>query len=158
MTVITAKMKILPYSIEYMKSIKNKAKSYEDMIVWQKAMDLTEEIYRQALSFPGKDSMGITEKLKLAAVSVPDNIAEGSLRKNEIEFSPFLNEALKELANVRRQVSLAHKMEYLSDVKSDYIRKKSREIGDMLEDLRIILIRKVGPTLDTSPQKNPAGY
>jgi four helix bundle protein len=51
--------------------------SYRDLIAWQKAMDLVEEIYKTTRGFPRDEICGLTSQLRRALVSVPNNIAEG---------------------------------------------------------------------------------
>ncbi len=55
-------------------------KSYKDLIVWQKAMDLAEMVYQLTMSFPKEEMYGLTNQLRRAAVSIPSNIAEGQAR------------------------------------------------------------------------------
>ena len=50
-------------------------KSYRDLLVWQKAMDLTVETYRFSSSFPRSEVYGLTSQLRRAGVSVPSNVA-----------------------------------------------------------------------------------
>ena len=52
-------------------------RSYQDLIVWQKAMDLVEAIYTATRTFPREELYGLTSQLRRAAVSIPSNIAEG---------------------------------------------------------------------------------
>jgi four helix bundle protein len=52
-------------------------RSYQDLIAWQKAMDLVTEIYRLSHKFPREEIFALTSQLRRAAVSVPSNIAEG---------------------------------------------------------------------------------
>ncbi len=52
-------------------------KRYTDLIVWQKAMDLVEIVYRDIEDFPKEELYGLTAQMRRAAVSVPSNIAEG---------------------------------------------------------------------------------
>jgi four helix bundle protein len=55
-------------------------KSYRDLIVWQKAMDLVEGVYKKTKGFPREELYGLTSQLRRAVVSVPSNIAEGQGR------------------------------------------------------------------------------
>lgn len=53
-----------------------KVKNYQELIVWQKAMDLVEEVYTASRSFPREEIYGLTSQLRRAAVSIPSNVAE----------------------------------------------------------------------------------
>jgi four helix bundle protein len=52
-------------------------RSYQDLVAWQKAMDLVTKIYRVSHKFPREEIFALTSQLRRAAVSVPSNIAEG---------------------------------------------------------------------------------
>lgn len=64
-------------------------KSYKDLIVWQKAMELAKEIYRLTSLFPKSETYGIISQMRRAAVSVPSNIAEGFGRNYKTEYKQF---------------------------------------------------------------------
>jgi hypothetical protein len=55
-------------------------KSYQNLIAWQKAIDLCEAIYKASSAFPPQELYGLTSQIRRAAVSVPSNIAEGAGR------------------------------------------------------------------------------
>ena len=57
-------------------------KSYRDLLVWQKAMDLVEESYSVASQLPKTETFGLVSQIQRAAVSVPANIAEGHGRQH----------------------------------------------------------------------------
>ncbi len=52
-------------------------RSYKDLTVWQKSMDLVEEVYRVSQLFPSEERFGLTNQVRRSAVSIPANIAEG---------------------------------------------------------------------------------
>jgi four helix bundle protein len=54
---------------------------YRDLIVWQKAMDLVDQIYNLSGEFPRDENFGLTSQIRRCAVSIPSNIAEGQGRK-----------------------------------------------------------------------------
>lgn len=65
--------------------------SFKDLIVWQKSMLLTAEVYEACKSLPSEENYGISSQIKRSAVSIPSNIAEGYGRKNTKEYVQFLN-------------------------------------------------------------------
>ena len=67
-----------------------RVRSFRDLKVWQKAMDLTLVIYRVTQGFPQNETFGLTSQLKRCSVSIPSNIAEGQGRSNTREFGQFL--------------------------------------------------------------------
>ncbi len=63
--------------------------SFRDLIVWKKAIDLAESVYRSTLDFPSDERFGLTSQMRRAAVSIPSNIAEGQARATRGESSNF---------------------------------------------------------------------
>ena len=59
--------------------------SYQDLIAWQKAMDLVETVYAATRDWPKEELYGLTSQIRRAAVSVPSNIAEGQGRRSTKE-------------------------------------------------------------------------
>ena len=52
-------------------------KSYRDLIVWQKSMEMVTLIYQLLKQFPNDEKFGLTSQIKRSSVSIPSNIAEG---------------------------------------------------------------------------------
>ena len=59
---------------------KTKIQSYKNLIVWQKAMDLVDEVYKLTEQFPKSEFYVLTPQMRRSAISIPSNIAEGSRR------------------------------------------------------------------------------
>ncbi|HEY1254350.1 MAG TPA: four helix bundle protein [Terracidiphilus sp.] len=57
--------------------------SFRDLLVWQKATDLTETIYRLTRNFPREEIYGLSAQIRRAAISIPSNIAEGQGRSGQ---------------------------------------------------------------------------
>ena len=117
------------------------AKSYRDLLVWNKAMDLVVEVYRCTRSFPTDERFGLTAQLRRAAVSVPSNIAEGQGRLSTREFRHFLSNARASILEVETQLELASRLEFLSPSEAESIREAAAEVGRMLNGL-LTAIRK----------------
>jgi four helix bundle protein len=88
-------------------------KSYRELLVWQKAMELTVLVYRLTEGFPKREIYGLAAQIRRAGVSVPSNIAEGYGRGSRREYIQFLSIAqgsLKELETNHpgRKISLCH--------------------------------------------------
>ena len=81
-------------------------KSYRDLIVWQKAMDLVEDVYKKTKGFPREELYGLTSQLRRAVVSVPSNNAEGQGRNSTKEFLHHLSIAYGSLCEVETQCLL----------------------------------------------------
>lgn len=113
-----------------------KINHYKDLIVWQKAMDLAEEIHRLSKSFPKEELYGLTSQIRRAAVSVPSNIAEGHARQSTAEFKNFLSIAQGSLAEVDTQQLLAQRFQYLTQPQALKVETLITEIAKMLHALR----------------------
>jgi four helix bundle protein len=108
-------------------------KRYKDLIAWQKAMDLVEQIYKITRNLPKEELYGLTSQLRRAAVSIPSNIAEGHCRNGRREFIHHLSIALGSLGEVETQVILAQRLCYLDD--SSSILELTSETGRILVGL-----------------------
>ena len=63
---------------------------FEELKIWQKAMDITEKCYKASENFPKEERFGLTSQLRRSAVSIPSNISEGAGRNTNGEFKQFL--------------------------------------------------------------------
>lgn len=112
-----------------------KVKKYSELIVWQKAMDLTEDIYAETRRFPKEEIYGLTSQLRRAAVSVPSNIAEGQGRKSTGEFLRHLSIAYGSLMEVETQILIAARLVYLDAGQVDKLIERTSEVGRLLNGL-----------------------
>ena len=71
------------------------AKSFRDLHVWQRAMQLTVAVYRLIQDFPREELYGLTSQIRRSAVSIPSNIAEGQGRLSVGEFRQFLGNSAR---------------------------------------------------------------
>jgi len=111
-------------------------KSYKDLIVWGKAMDLVEEVYRLSVRFPKEELYSLSNQVRRAVVSVPSNIAEGQARQSKAEFLNFLSMAQGSLAEVETQLLLAIRLGYLLESDAQKAMQLREEISKMLTALR----------------------
>ena len=88
------------------------AKSFQDLIVWQKAHQLVLEVYRFSSNFPKTETYGLISQLRRASVSVPANIAEGFRKKGLADKIRFLNIAQGSLEESRYYLILVNDLEY----------------------------------------------
>ncbi|HYV38158.1 MAG TPA: four helix bundle protein [Gemmataceae bacterium] len=89
-------------------------KSFKDLIVWRKAMDLAKMVYQVTKAFPSDERFGLTAQVRRAVVSVSSNIAEGHARRGQ-EFVRFLSIARGSLAEVESQLLLATELGFLTE-------------------------------------------
>ena len=69
------------------------ARTFEDLIVWQKAYQFVLALYRTTDSFPKREIYGMTSQMRRAAISVPANIAEGFKKRGKLDKARFMNMA-----------------------------------------------------------------
>lgn len=110
-----------------------KVKSYEELIVWQKAMLLAEKVYRLQKKLPKEEIYGIGDQIRRAVVSIPSNIAEGFGRGSSKDFQHFLSIARGSLFEVDTQLVLAERLKYLT-VPSE-LKDLVDEVGKLLSGL-----------------------
>jgi four helix bundle protein len=92
-----------------------KTKSFEELIVWQKAHAFVLVVYKLTESFPKHETYGLSSQLRRAAISIAANIAEGYKKKDYKNKINFLNIAESSLQECRYYIILAHDLKYISD-------------------------------------------
>jgi len=88
------------------------AKSFEDLIVWQKAHQFVLMVYAITESFPKQEMFGLTSQLRRAAVSIAANIAEGFKKKGKADKARFMNIAEGSLEECRYYLILTNDLKY----------------------------------------------
>ena len=91
-----------------------KINDYKDLIVWQKAVSLVQEVYLLTQKIPKEELYGITNQIRRSVVSIPSNIAEGRYRKTKKDFSQFLHIAYGSTAELETRLILLEKLYKIS--------------------------------------------
>ncbi|MFH0811494.1 MAG: four helix bundle protein [Pseudomonadota bacterium] len=107
-------------------------KSYRDLEVWQKAMDLVVECYQITKKFPKKEAFGLAGQLQRAAISIPANIAEGRERQYTKEFIQYVSIAYGSLAELETHLLIAERLNYLDGNQVKRLLDMTSEVGRML--------------------------
>lgn len=89
-------------------------KTYRDLIVWQKSMDLLEMIYRYISHFPKNEEHCLSIQIRRCAISIPSNIAEGFGRKYTAEYKRFLSFSRGSLFELQTQLEIAIRLNFIS--------------------------------------------
>jgi len=110
-------------------------KSYRDLIVWQKAMDMVTLVYRVSADFPPSEQFALTNQIRRAAVSVPSNIAEGYGRRSRTDYIRFLRIASGSLYELQTQLQIAQNLNFTESEHVAPIDSLSSEIERMLASL-----------------------
>ena len=107
-------------------------KSYRDLQVWQKSMELVTKIYQQTAGFPNREQYGLTSQIRRSGVSVPSNIAEGYGRNSTLDYIRFLRVAMGSLYEMETQLEIAVNVGLLAKDSHETLVEKTMEIGRML--------------------------
>lgn len=110
-------------------------KTYKELIVWQKSMDLVNKVYSLINEFPKKETYALSSQMIRAVVSVPSNIAEGQGRNSNNEFIRFLSFSRGSLYELETQIMIANNQKYINDNSFDALIKDCSEIERMLAKL-----------------------
>jgi len=109
---------------------------FTKLLVWQRSHNLVLAVYNASVGFPKSELFGLTSQLRRAAVSVPTNIAEGSKRQSQSDFSRFLNMAEGSLAETEYLLMLSRDLGYVPTAAASRYLKEISEILRMLAGLR----------------------
>ena len=109
---------------------------FEKLIVWQKAVDLSDIVNQLSRSFPKDELYILTSQIKRAADSVSLNIAEGSTGQSNPEFRRFLGYALRSAIEVVGCIYLARRRKYIRDNDFEKIYTLCEELLVMINSLR----------------------
>ncbi len=115
-------------------------KSFEEIGAWQKARELTNNIYAVTRQGEFARDYGLRDQIQRASVSIMSNIAEGFERSGQKEFHRFLSIAKGSAGEVRCQLYIARDQGYLNAVESDklisMVTEASRMIAGLMAHLR----------------------
>ena len=114
------------------------AKSFKELIVWQRAMELALSAYALVKFLPKEETYALSDQIRRAAVSIPSNIAEGHARQTPKEFQQFLCIARGSRAELETQLLIAKSLGYFESVPPQQLERTfqlSDEVSKMLYSL-----------------------
>ena len=111
------------------------SKSFEDLVVFQRALDLMEDVYVATESFPRSELYGLTSQLRRASGSVVASIAEGAGRITYGEWRQMLSEARGSVYEVQAHLIAAARLRFLDKASADRLRLLAALVGRMLAGL-----------------------
>ena len=115
---------------------KRKIQRHEDLLVWQKSMDLVIESYRLTQRLPLNERYGLASQIRRASVSVPANIAEGFGRWHKKEFLRFLLLANGSLKELETHMEIGRRLTFFASSELTKALKMADEVGRMITVLR----------------------
>jgi four helix bundle protein len=83
--------------------------------VWQKSLELADQVYSATERFPSREVFGLASQMQRAAVSIGSNISEGAGRNSRKEFYQFIGYANGSANELRFQIEVGHRRNYLSE-------------------------------------------
>jgi four helix bundle protein len=110
-------------------------KSYKDLDVWQKSIELVKEIYKITKYFPREEQFGLISQTRRCAVSIPSNIAEGKTRQYANEYVQFLYVALGSCSELETQLIIAKELDFIKQTELDSLSEKIDHISRMIRNL-----------------------
>jgi four helix bundle protein len=107
-------------------------KSFKDLTVWQRAIQLTVAVYKLTSEFPDAEKFGLTNQMRRASVSIASNIAEGYGKSSKGEYLLFLGHARGSCAEIETQIVIARELGLGSQVRIDSADSLMNEVSKML--------------------------
>jgi len=109
---------------------------FRDLKVWQKAHELTIDVYRTTAEFPKQEMYGLVSQMRRCAASVGSNLAEGRGRRGDGDFGRFIQIASGSLTELEYQLLLSKDLKYLAESEYKLINQKLAEVSRMLLSLQ----------------------
>lgn len=120
-----------------------KVKSYKELNVWKKGVEIVDRVYEITERFPQKELYSLTSQMQRSAISIPSNIAEGFARGHTAEYRQFLRMALGSCAELETQLIIAYRRNYTTQAKILNLQ------GDLDHESRMVmnLIKSLGKNI-----------
>lgn len=107
-------------------------KSYRDLVVWQKAMELVIAVYQLTEQFPKSEQYGLVSQMRRAAVAIPSNVAEGYYRRHVGEYKQFLAVAYGSGGELETQVEICKRLPELPQLSYTRVEELLNEVMRLL--------------------------
>jgi len=107
-------------------------KRYTDSKIWQKSMEIVEDVYKMIEYFPIRELDGLAGTVKKSAISIPSSISDGYARENDEEYIHFLYEALGLCAELKTQLALAKRLNLAEDKRIDPVFEKIDDLSRLI--------------------------
>lgn len=132
-------------------------RDYKKILAWQKADDLTVDIYEETRLFPKEEIYSLTSQIRRAAYSVPANIAEGASRSSQKDYLHFLYIARGSISEVAYFIHLSQRLNYLNAENHVRLEKQADEASRVLTGL-IRSVEKETGLLSCAAAKITSGF
>lgn len=114
-------------------------RKYQDLRVWNNAMQLVEYVYRLTSNYPDSEKYGLVSQMRRAAVSIPSNIAEGNGRGSDKDYRRFLTIARGSLMELETQTILSARLGFIQNDPSveQLIQTTYGQLNGLMNSLRV---------------------
>lgn len=109
--------------------------NFEDLLVWQKSMDLVKEVYRITSALPSNEKYELFSELRKTAISIPTNIAVGNSKGSATDYIQFIKTARGRLAVLDTQMIISMNLKFIEKEMYEALNLKVIEISKMLNGL-----------------------
>ena len=106
--------------------------SFRDLVVWQRAIQLTIDIYKLTANFPDAEMFGLTSQMRRAAVSIASNISEGYGRSTKGEYVQFVGHARGSCSELETQIVIAKALGFGTPSNLDSAEGLCKDVGRLL--------------------------
>jgi four helix bundle protein len=127
-------------------------RNFRELGVWNDSISLVTDIYTILKGFPTEERYVLSDQIRRAAISIASNIAEGSSRESNKEYSHFLQISIGSAFELETQLIIANNLEYLSGSHLKELRIRLNSIEKRLN--KMITVLKNIPTTIQSPKPN----
>ncbi len=110
-------------------------KSYKELIVWKKAIQLVKEVFILTEKFPKSELYGLISQMRRAAIAIPSNIAEGYGRKSPKEYFQFYSIAYGSALELETQIIIAKELKFALDIDFENTDNLLEEVLRMLNSM-----------------------
>ncbi|VAV82938.1 hypothetical protein MNBD_BACTEROID02-1738 [hydrothermal vent metagenome] len=112
---------------------------FKDLEIWKRSRCFCSKIYEVTSKFPDSEKFGLTNQLRRASVSIPSNIAEGSSRHSNKDFTRFLQIAIGSAYEIETQLLIALDLKFISKKELDDLISEIDEIVRMTSKFKSTL-------------------
>ena len=123
------------YRMSNWRKMEEKIKSFKDLRIWQKGIEIVTDIYTLTKKFPKEELFSLTSQLRRSAISIPSNIAEGFKRFHNKEYKQFLFITLGSCAELETQIIIAKELKYINENEEAKLIEKLDHICRMTSSL-----------------------
>ncbi|HTW78734.1 MAG TPA: four helix bundle protein [Terracidiphilus sp.] len=118
---------------------KTNSDSFKDLLVWQKAIQMSLAVYKLTADFPSSERFGLTNQIRRASVSVANNIADGYGKMTRGEYLSFLGHARGSNGEIQTQLVIAKGLHFGTAQTLEAAEGLANEVGRML----VVMINKL---------------